>query len=222
MEDKLFKVILAVIILILIGFGIGEIDRKVEIEIPKPNVTVVSDEKDFADCCGLEKPYDLPFIRIEKVDFAKVNEDFYITYWLGGKLPEKDKLPKFNGDQIKGIVFYMEIDENYFDGKGNVNPGGVDAYLETSFYGKVKEDGKENKINVQGELVKGGPGFDFFTIKYSYNELIFSQSTEIVFEAYSLATSEKHKGGASRYYFKNKKMAVSEEYLGKIKIVFNN
>ncbi len=163
-------------------------------------------------------PYELPYIKIKNISFASDKIYLYIKYKLGGNLPDANSpLPKHLNDQINSIFFKLYLDENYFDSKGNKNPGGPEAELLISFYGD-KVDEPSNKIHVQGELLKGGPGFDYFVIRYPYNQILLNQnSPEIVFSSYSTVATSFYPSGATFFNFSNPLLAATPQNSKEIK-----
>lgn len=161
---------------------------------------------------GSNKPYEADFIKINSISFAVQDENLFVRYSLNGVLPKKNELPSYDGDKITGAIFYMTLDDNYFDGYGNKNPGGAEAELKMSFYGDDEASSDMNKISVNGELVDGGIGYNYFVAKYKYRELLLNQSgDQIVFTANSVALSSAYRAGASANIFQNsKKMALTD------------
>lgn len=185
------------------------------------DISVRNEATKWLKCCSNDNSsYQIPFIKINSLSFKKQDGDLYIRYQLDGKLPKSDySLPKYGTDRINGVVFYMSIDDNYFDGNGNKNTGGPEARLKSSFYGSNYSEIDDGKITVNGKLVDGGPGYDYFTEKYPIAELLInSDSTNLVITASSLAISDQYSAGASRFEFENTPLAATKENNHEIKI----
>lgn len=214
------KIIAFVIFIILLGFGgwyysetTNQENKNVKkTEIPI-SITIKNEEKDYKPCCGLLKPYKIDFIKIRSVGFGADAEKLYIRFDLAGKMPTKDEtLPKFTDDQVTGAMYYLSLDENYYDGEGFKNPGGPEAYLRIGFYGAEDKDSTTNKIRINGDLVEGGAGYDYFIVSYPYNKVLINQfGSNLVFTATGLAISEKYKAGASRSDLTNKEMMADKD-----------
>lgn len=162
--------------------------------------------EDIAD----SRPYELPYLRIKNIGFKLDNDFIYLKFQLAGDLPETKDLPSINGDQIKDVFYTVSMDENYFDYSGHKNPGGPEAKLKLSLYStSITND--EKKINVEGELIKGGQGFDYFVVRYPYQQLLLNRnSTFIVFTADSNISSIKYPEGVITNKFRNSDLAASK------------
>ena len=217
-NKKTLIIFFFILILILLSmyFLIIKSDKtpqKADIVLPDMSQKIENENPNYASSpFGSAKPYEIDFIKINSISFGIKDDDLYIKYNLNGILPREEDLPSFDGDKIHGAIFYMTLDDNYFDGYGNKNPGGAEAELKMSFYGSDKPTENGNKISVNGELVDGGIGHDYFVAKYRYRELLLNQlGDKVVFTANSVALSKAYSAGASIFYFQNsKKMASSD------------
>ena len=165
-------------------------------------------------------PYEVSFMKIKNISFYS-NDDFvYLRFVLGGTLPESAKaLPKYYGDKLTSIVYNVTLDENYFDLLGNKNPTNPEARLRIDMYGNSPSIDNSGKINVAGELIKGGAGYDYFIVRYPYRDVLFNQRDDyIVFTANSVLTSEKYPDGASVYGFENNDLAITPQNNKEIRI----
>lgn len=156
--------------------------------------------------------YEIPFLRIRSIGFKSDKDYLVLKFQLAGTLPEKaSDLPSYGDDKIADASYSLTLDENYFDYSGNKNPGGPEAELKIDFYQK-KVSGETNKIQIEGELIKGGPGYDYFVIRYPYSQLLIHQnSAYIVFTAEGFASSNKYQDGVSKSIFKNTALAATQQ-----------
>lgn len=190
-----------------------------KIYIPTMDVVVESDNTMLGALCGMRSSYPMDFVRIKAISFALYKEDLFIRYDLAGKLPKKDELPKYKDDKLTGVVYFLDLGGHYFDNQGNKNQSGLDVNVKMSFYGKDKENKDDSRLTVQGKLVAGGPGNNYFISRFPYRKLIYSQNSPyIVFGTSAVAVSKKYGGGASRFDFENKSLAVGETHNQDIKI----
>ncbi len=158
--------------------------------------------------------YIVNFAKIKTVSLASTQNDLYVRFDLGGKLPISNKKMPFypGGDQLKGLYFFLDFKNNYFDSLGRKNTGKSDASLEISFYGEDTKIYNENKINIEGKIVDGGPGHNYFIVKYPYDSVLFNQNVpNVVISAFSLTTSQTYGLNASTYYLKNSMLAASAD-----------
>lgn len=185
--------------------------------IPKPETLIINDQKDWAPT---DDSFRIPFAKILSIGFSTDKNYLYIRYNLGGKLPEKNaEAPKFNQEKLTGLNFYMSLDENYYDHNGQKNSGGSDAELKMSFYGYDKPDNESGKIEIDGQLVAGGPGYNYFVVRFPYKQVLFNQNGQyIVFSSYSMALTRMHTAGASVYDMKNQALAADPQNPNQIKI----
>lgn len=218
----------AIVLIILIGamaiysfFATDGTEKKEKIVVPKMETVIENDVKDWRLCCGQTgSPYQVKFIQIKKISFATDKKYLFVRYDLSGKLPEStEKLPSYNYDKLSGAVYYLNFDLNYFDSEGNKNPANYEAMAEFSFYGKPAEEKNDGRLNVEGELAQGGPGNDYFVVRFPYRQLLFGQTkTEVVFQTWSIAVSKKFRGGASKGLFENKQRAIAADDLQNIRV----
>jgi hypothetical protein len=223
MIKNIFRIALLIILVFLIVIAIYIFHRsrtkKPQVQIPPMQVTVQNEDNSYGNCCGLVSSYPFDFVKMKSISFGTDKTDLYIKFQLGSKLPSPDKLPSYHGDKLTGMTYYMDLDENYYDSLGRKNPSGFDSALKISFYGTTEEETDTDRLTIQGQRVAGGPGYDYFVVKFPYEKVLFSQSgPDIVFDAYSLAISEKHRAGASKNAFKNTKLAADGQNTSEIKI----
>ncbi|MEI6498918.1 MAG: hypothetical protein WCO23_03070 [bacterium] len=198
------------IVVIIKNINQDNIVPKMEISIP--NLAVNQDENNH---------YSVDFAKIKMVSFATSRDELFVRFDLGAKLPKSTKkLPHYNGnDQLKSLYFYIDFRTNYFGNDGKINPGQPDVTLDISFYGDDQKVKNNNKINVDGQLVSGGPDHDYFVVKYPYDEVMFNQAkSEMVFWASSISSSEAFGLNASYYTLKNSEFAATTEHSDAIKI----
>ncbi len=223
-KNNLVTLVLVGLLFIVFGASIFKKDKveiKKMVNVPKMDLVVKSDVSDWTRCCGQdEEAYKLDFLKIDKISFATDKKDLFIRYDLAAKLPEKNKpLPSYNKDLLTGVVFYLDFDVNYFDGNGNKNPGGFETNTDMSFYGKPLKKEDDGRVNVNGKLVSGGPGFNYFVARFPYKEILFGQfGDSIVFKTSSVAVTGKYAAGASRFLFKNQSMSADGTNFEEIKI----
>lgn len=157
-------------------------------------------------------PYELPYLRIRNIGFYIDNDYFYLRYQLGGTLPKSiDEIPVYDNDHIESIYYTMTLDENYFDYSGNKNPGGPEAELKINFFNNSAIE-TDNRIDVRGQLLKGGPGYDYFVVRYPYSQLLTNHNSDfVVFTAYANATSTRYPAGASIFEFRNSTLAATPQ-----------
>lgn len=214
------KCTIYILILLLIGisailyFYFSKKDKVATTQIPKMTVAVENEnDKYTASPFGPVNPYFVPFMKIRTVSFAKENGLLYINFKLNGTLPKTSLgLPSFDGDKIIGTSFNVDIKQNYYDSQGKKNPSGSDAIIKINFYGDSDQDDSGNKIVVQGNLAEGGPGFDYFTVSYPYDQLIFNPSGDgITISAWSNAVSEAYSASVGIFYLENSSMSVDKD-----------
>ncbi len=153
------------------------------------------------------------------LSFHSTKDDFLIKIQLAGKLPQTNKLPQQDGDKLRGLIFYLSIDENYFSANGKKNPGGPDANIKISLYGSDKEIDDDNKIDVGGTLVSGGPGYDYIVVRYPTQELLhYPDQPDLVITAYALATSEIFPSGVSSSEFTSSLMSATKDNHREVRI----
>lgn len=177
------------------------------------DATIVNQNTDYSKTVSnTGQPYELPYLRIKNIAFFSDPNYLYLRFQLGGTLPSKDRsLPLYDNDQIKDIYYTMTLDENYFDFAGNKNPGGPEAELKINLY-STEAVSKDNRIDVQGELLKGGPGYDYFVVRYPYQQLLMNRNSEfIVFTAYASVTTSRFPAGASSFEFRNSTLAATPQ-----------
>ncbi len=219
MNRKFYKIILFSLILLAIIYTLCFVwwlynkdrDDKSSLAPKQYDITIVNYNKEFEGSSdNPSSPYELPYLKINSISLASDEIYLYIKYKLGGDLPTlTSPLPKYYNDQITSIYYKLYLDENYFDSKGNKNPGGPEAELKISFYGNELDE-TSNKINVKGELLKGGPGYNYFVVRYPYNQILLNQiNKEIVFSSYSTVASSFYPGGASFFHFENPLLAAT-------------
>lgn len=174
------------------------------------DATIVNQNTEFySSPLNHNKPYEIPYLRIKNIGFKADSDFLYLRFQLGGTLPEENALPKYDGDQIEQVKYYMSLDENFFDLQGNKNPSGSDAELTMSFFGEGEFEAG-NKIRVSGELLKGGPGHDYFVVRYPYQQLLINQNSEfIVFTAKAEVITARHPEGAGVHEFRNSTLAAT-------------
>jgi len=165
------------------------------------------------------KEQTLPFLIINSISFATDEQYLYIKYNLDGELPESTKdLPEINNNQVTSINYKLFLDENYFDLSGNKNPGGPEAELLISPYGSTTQT-DSSKLNINGELLKGGPGFDYFVVRYAYYALLFNQiGDSVVFSSNSSAVTENYPDGIVLNHFENELLSAQPDLPREIKI----
>lgn len=165
------------------------------------------------------KDQDLPFLIINSISFATDDQYLYIKYNLKGELPESIKdFPEINNNKVSSINYKLYLDENYFDLSGNKNPGGPEAELVISPYGSTTQT-DNTKLNINGELLKGGPGFDYFVVRYPYYALLFNQiGDKVVFSSNSSAVTENYPDGIVLNYFENDMLSALPDTPREIKI----
>ncbi len=181
---------------------------------------IINQNTSFSATPSNPNPYEIAFIKIKSIGFYSDSDYVYLKFSLGGTLPESgDDLPTYYDDKITSAVFNMSLDENYFDFLGNKNPPGAESTLRIDVYGNRPAQAQDNKIIVEGELLKGGPGFDYFVVRYPYRDVLFNQIHDyIVFTASSEITSEKYPEGASIYYFENSTLAATKSNNREVKL----
>ena len=185
------------------------------------DVSVENFNKEFeSGSPSLLSPYELPFLKIKSIFFSSDNEYLYLKFSLGGVLPQTlDDLSSYQNDRINSIIYKLYLDENYFDLAGNKNPGGPEAELKMDFYGNNVDNKNDTRINVKGELLKGGPGKDYFVVRYPYYQLLLSQNDDtVVFSSYASSTSLLYPDGASKFIFSNPLLAATPENSEEIRI----
>lgn len=188
-------------------------DDEKKSEIPEMDVYVQNENTKWGGTSFVPSdPYKADFIKIISISFATKEQDLYIKYKLGAILPkESSQMPSFNSDKLESAIFYMTLDDNYFDSNAK-DSNRPEANLKMSFYGNDKEPASVDKIAVDGELVGGGPGYNYFIAKYKYSDLLLNQiGKSVVFTSYSLTTSDKYPLGASCFNFKSKLMMANQD-----------
>jgi hypothetical protein len=226
MNKKIAVLLCIILVLFAVCFSFYKkrsFDQKIStVSVPPMSLEIVNENADFSPTIFQANPYRLDFLKIKTISFAVKEEYMFIRYDLDKPLPKSSKeLPSIDGDKINGLIFFMTLDDNYFDGSGQKNPGGVEASLKMSFYdnGGIDKTDK-NKIDVPGDCVEGGLGYDFFVAKYSYRQLLLNQTgDEVVFTANSLAMSKNFPAGVSSFDFENSlQMADKDSKEIKIKL----
>lgn len=209
-----------VLLALAIHFKKGKSQDHIAVTVPE-DVTIVNESENWEQTsfAGKSDSCKLPLIKINSVSFGTDKDRLYAKFYLAGTMPVERDLPSCSGDKVIAAVYYIDIDENYFDAAGNKNPGGPDAQLKMSFYGHDKDIKPADKISVDGELVAGGPGYDYFVASYPFNEiLMYGDNPSLVVSAWSLALSENWTAGVSGYRLKNSSMAAEATDPTKIKI----
>ncbi len=184
------------------------------------DITIINYNKEYSNSAyNSSPPYELPYLKIKSLSFATDEQYLFIKFNLGGTLPTSlDDQPLYQNDKIGSVYYDLTLDENYFDLAGNKNPGGPEAELKINFYGDTP-DSKDTRISVQGELLKGGPGKDYFVVRYPYYQLLLNQTDKyVVFSSYALVTSELHPDSASMFVFKNPLLAATPENTEEVKV----
>lgn len=182
--------------------------------VPKMTVTVLNENDNYtANPFGPTTPYPVSFLKIKSVSFAKENGLLFINFKLMDTLPKNDKdLPSFDGDKLIGASFNVDIKQNYYDSLGRKNPTEADARIKISFYGDSDQDDSGNKVIVNGNLVDGGPGSDYFTVSYPYDQLIFNpDGDEIVASAWSNGISKAFTASVGMSQLENSEMSVDKD-----------
>lgn len=216
-KKKLFVlIILGLLVFAVIYFYPGK--KIVQEKIPRMGMVVINENTDLSSCCGQSgTPYQIDFVKIKSIGFATDNSDLYIKYNLGGRLPKN--LQKYNNDQLQGLNFYMNLDENYYSADGSRNALLPEANLIINFYGDDKEPLDSKRVKVDGDLIAGGPGYEYFVVRYPYRKLLVNQNGPyVVFSANSILVSRKYASGASKSMFKNQQYAADKNDSSWIKI----
>lgn len=207
------KLVVAVIVLIFAIFLVNNVkkspvDMRGETPIPIDFI-IRNDEPELNRCCGQAEAYPMQYVNIKSIGFGTDKDGLYIHFNLGGKLPNKNEIPKFGSDQITGLNYYISLDENPFDRQGNRNPISYEANMTITLFGEDKALVEGNLIDVEGKIVKGGYGYDYFVVRYNYREVLVNQYNEnIAFSASSIAKSDKHPAGVAKSIMKNNGSAI--------------
>lgn len=228
MKEQYKKLLSSIYLLILVAFiwaswTYAEYFKQVKAraEIPMMETTVSNIGQNWEPATGsggkIEK---LPFLQINSIGFRAKDNDLYIKFKLNGKLPEKwRQLPTIKGDQLRNISYYLSLNSHYFDARGNKNDGKPEADLKISFYGLTPAERNDHRIGVDGILVAGGPGYDYFIVKYPYHQILFAQTQRyVVFTAWSHASTDNYPSGIGIFSFKNHLLAATPQNDAEIKI----
>lgn len=214
----LVSIIIVVILYLIVRANLKPTVTKIT-PIPM-DFAIQNDTRTWAATSDNASPYQIPFIKITSISFSTDTDSLYIKYNLAGKLPAKDEiLPSFSDDKITDAIFSMDFYENYFDASGHKNPSNPEARVKVNIYGPSTNNPAEG-ITVNGTLVEGGPGNSFFTAKFPYQQLLFSQTKPlVVFSAAAVANSEKFNTGASRFEMSNGDLAATINNPKEIKVL---
>lgn len=191
----------------------GEKNKSSKSSISIPQMAILVDDLDGEWYQNNPRnPYNFGFLKIKNISFAKRDDNLFIRFQLEGKLPQSTQsLPSVDGDKLKGVIFYLSIDENYYSADGGRNSGGSDAELKMSFYGSDQAYNDLKKLTINGELVAGGYDHDYFVVRFPYSQVLFSPHDQIVFSSYGLIVSNNKPLIATTYTFKNKNRAPKDD-----------
>jgi hypothetical protein len=191
--------------------------RKVEFQksLPKMDIAIPNYGDNWEAATGSSgKIAKTGFAKIRSISFGTEGKDLYVRFKLQEKLPAtSDEANLFiTRDRLKCVTFYLYLFAHYYDNSGKKNPENPDAELKISFYGNEPSLSDSKKISVEGELIEGGPGYNYFLVKYPYRQILLSQnSNRIVFSAYSLVLTNNFPAGIGIFNFQNPLLAIEKD-----------